>query len=150
PGGNSIRTNMSRVLLGKATFGERQSALKDPESAPDLGDVVPQGRGLIETSGSPIRIIQSWYDHPIQDVLAGHMNDRVEKVAEADKLDLEPFMPKAEEHIAEGAVITNPQPDAVELDEMELDLDDLELPAEDMSDLDLGDLEQDSSTDGAE
>src|SRR5699024_1520773 len=97
--------NMSRMLLGKATFGERQSALKDPESAPDVGDVVPKGRGLIETSGSPTRLIQSWYHDPIQDVLATKLTERVMPLGDDGNLDLEPFMPKVEDEVVEGTVI---------------------------------------------
>lgn len=144
PGGNTIRTNMSRILLGKSTLGERQSALKDYESAPDLGDVVPQGRGLIEISGSPIRIVQSWYDHPIDEVLTARLQERVTPLPEDEKLDLEPFMSKAEEMVIEGAVLDVPAPvpgpaEVTGLDVMELDLEDLELSGEDFSDLEEGD-----------
>lgn len=136
PGGNTIRTNMSRMILGKATFGERQSALRSPEDAPDLGDVVPKGRGLLETSGSPIQVVQSWYDHPIQEVLADQLSARVPAVPE--KLDLSPFLPKAEVQAIEGQVLTSTRgDDGGPVSELgELNLADIEL-----EDLDLGELD---------
>lgn len=135
PGGKSIRTNMARMILGKTTFGERQSALRSPESAPDLGDEVPKGRGLLETSGEAIRIVQSWYDHPIQEVLATGL--REQGVAEADKIDLAPFMPDREPVAVEGAILSVDEPGEPggdeEIDLGELDFSDLTLdePAED-------------------
>src|SRR5699024_2347134 len=135
PGGKSIRTNMARMILGKTTFGERQSALRSPESAPDLGDEVPKGRGLLETSGEAIRIIQSWYDHPIQEVLATRL--REQGVVEADNIDLAPFMPDREPVAVEGAILSVDEPGEPggdeEIDLGELDFSDLTLdePAED-------------------
>lgn len=64
PGGGSIKNNSSSILLGKTTLGSRQSALKDPYGPPELGDDVPQGRGLFESSSSSAQVIQSWYDAP--------------------------------------------------------------------------------------
>ena len=35
-----------RQLLGKTGWAEKAGAFKNPESAPDLGEVVPRGRGV--------------------------------------------------------------------------------------------------------
>lgn len=43
-----LKTNLSRVILGKTTFGDRQAALRVAEEAPDLGDDLPKGRGIFE------------------------------------------------------------------------------------------------------
>lgn len=64
PGGTSLKGNTSSILLGKSTFGSRMSALKDAVAAPELGDDVPKGRGLFESSASSAQVIQSWYDAP--------------------------------------------------------------------------------------
>lgn len=64
PGGTSLKGNTSSILLGKASFGSRMSALKDAAAAPELGDEVPQGRGLFESSASSAQVIQSWFDAP--------------------------------------------------------------------------------------
>lgn len=59
--GSGLKSNMSRLLVGKTSSGERMSALKDPDSAPQLGNVVPRGRGIFEGSGGT-QILQVWYD----------------------------------------------------------------------------------------
>lgn len=64
PGGTSLKGNTSSILLGKSTFGSRMSALKDAVAAPELGDDVPKGRGLFESSASSAQVIQSWFDAP--------------------------------------------------------------------------------------
>ena len=146
PGGNSMRTNMSRLLLGKANFGEMQSALKSPESAPDIGEIVPKGRGLLETAGSPTQIIQSWYDHPIQEVLTSKLLET--GIPNAEPVDLAPFYPKADEMVVEGAVLAGPGevissgPQEIDLGEIDLDLD--------LGELDFGDLDLEVDVDTPE
>lgn len=61
PGGAGVRTNMSRILLGKATDGDRMAALRQPGDAPALGAVVPRGRGIVEPASACAEIIQVWY-----------------------------------------------------------------------------------------
>lgn len=77
PGANGIRTNMTRVLLGNSTFGDKQGALRAPESAPDLGAYIPHGRGYFEsTRESSARIIQFWYSHPPKEVYPTALSER--------------------------------------------------------------------------
>lgn len=77
PGGTSLKGNTSSILLGKSTFGSRMSALKDAVAAPELGDDVPRGRGLFESSAASAQVIQSWYDAP------DHVGSMVEKITAA-------------------------------------------------------------------
>lgn len=62
PGGKSLRAQMSRILLGKSSYGDRQSALRAADEAADLGEFVPKGRGLYETNSFNAKPIQVWYD----------------------------------------------------------------------------------------
>jgi hypothetical protein len=61
PGAGDLKVNLSRVLLGKTTWGDRASALRDPDDAPDLDGTIPRGRGLWETTANPAQVIQCWY-----------------------------------------------------------------------------------------
>lgn len=61
-GGEALRTNMARVLLGKATYGEKASVLREPDNAPDMGEMVPRGRGIFESVVNPVCLIQTWFD----------------------------------------------------------------------------------------
>ena len=61
PGAGDLKVNLSRVLLGKTSRGDRMSALRDPDDAPDLDGIVPRGRVLWETTAHPARVIQCWY-----------------------------------------------------------------------------------------
>jgi hypothetical protein len=56
-----LKVNLSRVLLGKTSWDDRVSALRDPDDAPDLDGTVPRGRGLWETTAHPAQVIQCWY-----------------------------------------------------------------------------------------
>lgn len=123
PGASDLRTNMSRLILGKATFGELQSALKDPQAAPPIGDVVPRGRGLLEMSGVPTQIIQSWFVPEIQRVLAERLAERRDPLREDERLDLSPFMPQQPGD--EDADDAPREPRVVDLGELEMSMDDL-------------------------
>ena len=57
-----LKLNSNRILLGKANHGDRTSALRQPESAPDPGDVVPQGRAVYEPVVGQAKLVQFWYD----------------------------------------------------------------------------------------
>ena len=56
-----LKVNLSRVLLGKTSWDDRVSALRDPDDAPDLDGTVPRGRGLWETTAHPAQVIQCCY-----------------------------------------------------------------------------------------
>lgn len=80
PGGTSLKGNSSSLLLGKTSFGTRMSALKDAVAAPELGDQVPRGRGLFESTAVGAQVIQSWYDMP------DHVSSMTEHIAAVRQL----------------------------------------------------------------
>ncbi|WP_022893243.1 hypothetical protein [Agromyces subbeticus] len=136
-----LKTNMARILLGKANSGERMSALRDPESAPDLGDEVPKGRCIWESTMEAPQLAQFWYAE--QDTYSAELEKRVPELRADQFLDIAPF----QETSAGGSLTadgTAPQdsgassdpfadfegePDVEVLEEFEfeLDLDDLNL-----------------------
>jgi hypothetical protein len=54
-------TNLSRILLGRASWGDRVAALRSPDDAPQLEGEIPKGRGLFETTASKAQVVQCWY-----------------------------------------------------------------------------------------
>jgi hypothetical protein len=139
PGAGDLKTNLARMLMGNATFGEKQSALKNASEAPELGDIVPKGRGLWESTEANARMIQVWFE-PKQETFAAKLRERRAPLTDAEKLDLEPFMDKPAADDQPPAVKKNPfpgisspaagdegQPEVIELDEIEFSLDDLDL-----------------------
>lgn len=63
PGAGDLKANLSRLALGRPSFGEREQELRAPSQAPDLGDRVATGRGLWEsTTDDGPRIVQGWFD----------------------------------------------------------------------------------------
>lgn len=123
-GAGDLKVNLSRLLMGKATYGDKQSALRAPQDAPDLGDAIPPGRGLFETTAGAAMAIQAWYDPREQAVLKEKLAEHLVPLREDEKLDLAPFMPK----IPTAPGMEEPAADkVVDLGEMSFDLDDLEL-----------------------
>ncbi|MGK3708658.1 FtsK/SpoIIIE domain-containing protein [Arthrobacter sp. IK3] len=144
PGAGDLKVNLSRLLLGKATYGDKQSALRAPQDAPDLGDAIPPGRGLFETTAGAAMAIQAWYNPAEQKILAEKLVGVVEVLAEDRKLDLVPFMPKMPEPY--GEEIAQPAADRiVDLGEIEIALDDL-----DWSDMDLSAGDETDDDDGSD
>jgi len=94
PGGGSLKNNMSSVLLGRTSFGSRMSALKNPMDAPELGDVVPKGRGIFESSAARATVIQAWYDAPDHNgSLVEHIAAVREPLANDERVDLAAMVP---------------------------------------------------------
>ncbi|GAB2734827.1 FtsK/SpoIIIE domain-containing protein [Nocardioides pakistanensis] len=139
PGGMDLKTNLARVLLGKASYGDRASALRAFDSAPMLDGAIPKGRGLWESLTTSAVVIQCWYAP--QEVMAENLGHRVAPIPEDERLDVSQFV--APEPDVDGAVIgpgpsripataTVAEPDQViELDAIELSLDDLEMSLDD-------------------
>lgn len=122
-GGEVLRTNLGRILLGNATYGEKQSALRSPDTAPDLGAFVPKGRGIFESVTGATSIIQSWYpdDGDPLETLPKHLR-QVRPVGARLELDIARFA--TEEATAfEGKIINTPTPSpelATDLGEIDL------------------------------
>jgi hypothetical protein len=73
PNSADVRTNLSRILLGRASWGDRVAALRSPDDAPQLEGEIPKGRGLFETTASAAKVVQCWYasQHELTAQLAG-------------------------------------------------------------------------------
>src|SRR5699024_12199594 len=55
----ALKTNSARLLQGKTSYGDRASALRSPETAPDLGEEVPKGRAIWESVSQPVMALQT-------------------------------------------------------------------------------------------
>ena len=77
-------TNMARTLLGKASFGDRASALASFEDAPVLEGDIPKGRGLWEPLTGSAEIIQAWFAP--QPELETQLASRLDPLDVADQL----------------------------------------------------------------
>ena len=106
PGGSALKNNSSSILLGKTSFGSRQSALKDPLAAPELGDDVPKGRGLFESPSSSAQVIQCWYDFPAhEDSILRHIAEVRDPLTADEKVDLASKVKKVETGPVFGRII---------------------------------------------
>jgi DNA segregation ATPase FtsK/SpoIIIE, S-DNA-T family len=125
PGGSTLKVNLSRLIAGKSTPGERMSALKDAMNAPALGDSIPPGRAIFEPVTSGPVLIQCWYDKNEQAALSEFVGKHREVLDEAAKLDLSKYRRKA------VAISGDALPTIVDLGELSLDLGDLEFTLDD-------------------
>lgn len=129
-----LKTNFSRIAVGKMSYGELSSAFKDPQSLPDLGTVVPPGRGLFESTAAEGKVIQSWFEPGSQPKLRERLLELRDPIDDARRLDVDALTQRilANAPRAFGEIID----DADEV---------IELTAEDLG-LDLGGLTLDLST----
>lgn len=128
PGGGDLKTNLSRILLGQTSLGERMSALRAFDQAPDPGEVVSKGRGIWESSTSTGRLIQAWYA-PTNE-LADALAERVDPIDPSNVLDVSGYTSKpldSDDHdVAPPRRRGNePVEEVVDLGEETLNLDDL-------------------------
>ncbi|KQP63078.1 FtsK/SpoIIIE domain-containing protein [Nocardioides sp. Leaf285] len=139
PGANDLKDNMSRMIVGRASIGQLQAALKMPFEAPPQPDVLPAGRGLYEGNGRPAEVIQVWFE-PSQAVFADRVGEYRDPIPSADRLDLSAFV-EPEIEIDGGVIGPGPDPlaaapaeyapsladieEVIELDELTVSLDDL-------------------------
>lgn len=143
PGGGSIKNNSSSILLGKATTGSRMSALKDPFSAPELGDDVPKGRGLFESSASSAQVIQSWFDAPDHvRSLTEHIAAVRQPIADDERLDFTTIVKSVVD-----APVFGRRKDAIDVGDLE-EGDDVEVDLG-LVDIDLSDLFNDDDEEAA-
>lgn len=121
--GKDLKTNLARVLLGQASFGDRTSALRAPQDAPSLTGEIPPGRGLYEPTNKTASIAQFWFAG--QPELAKQLRSRV---PEGQAMALS-ALPGTSHDDAR-------QDEAVDIGELDLSLDDLDLvppPADDFA-----------------
>lgn len=88
PGGEDLKTNLARAIVGNPSLGELMSALRRPYDAPKLGDEVPQGRGLYEPLGSLSVPMQVWYEPEEQNKLGYELEQRMALMPPNAKLDI--------------------------------------------------------------
>lgn len=137
PGAGDLKTNLARMLMGNSTYGEKMSALRNPDEAPPLGDVIPKGRGLWESAVSNAELIQVWFEAQ-QEEFGRHLAERRQPYTDEEFLDLTPFMPKKgssssrDEEEPPAAMLNNfpfkdDEEEVVDLGEIEFSLDDFGL-----------------------
>lgn len=119
-GGADLKANMSKILAGKTSFGDRQSALKEWESAPELGDDAPAGRALFESKISACKVVQAWYEPGEQATLSKMLDERCDPLEPSEKIDLSVEPAKASKPKAPA------QPKVIELGEVDFSLADFE------------------------
>lgn len=119
PGGGDLKTNLSRLLLGQTSLGERMSALRAFDQAPDPGEVVPAGRGIWESSVKTGVLIQAWYAPAA--VLGEQLAKRVAPLAPSERLDVTPFLSRSVEQYG----VIDEEDEVIDLGEVSISLDDL-------------------------
>ncbi|MGN7187012.1 FtsK/SpoIIIE domain-containing protein [Microbacterium enclense] len=81
PGGSTIKSQFSRLAMGKMSFGDMASAFNDAQSAMGLlGPAVPRGRGIFESTSEAAFAVQTWWGGGSQ---AEHFAQIVEHVSSA-------------------------------------------------------------------
>lgn len=151
PGSSDLKDQLARALLGAASEGLRMSSLRNPFDAPDLGEVIPPGRGLWEPLTATRAVqIQGWFaDQGTEEgrfdpgTFAYELAERVPAIDPVDRLDLAPYLaPVSDESDEEfgpppdfgqttdvpgEAVVEETEmelePEVIELEEISLDLD---------------------------
>lgn len=79
PGGSTIKSQFSRLAMGKMSFGDMASAFNDAQSAMGLlGPAVPRGRGIFESTSEAAFAVQTWWGGGSQ---ADHFAQLVEHIS---------------------------------------------------------------------
>ena len=128
PGGGDLKSNLSRLLLGPTSQGERMSALRAFDQAPDPGETMPTGRGVWESSIRTGVLIQAWYAPAAQ--LGEELAKRLDSLAAAQRLDVTSFLSRGAERV--GVLEPDDAPfdygdsdEVIDLGEMSFSLEDL-------------------------
>jgi len=131
PGAGDLKTNLSRALLGKASWGDRASALRAPDDAPVLEGEIGKGRGLWETTSGAADVIQSWYAPAAE--LRAELVSRIPALGEDARLDVEALLPVRQEQVDFAPVLirdtgagTVEESSVVDVGEMEFSFDDMD------------------------
>ncbi|MGP9816865.1 FtsK/SpoIIIE domain-containing protein [Glutamicibacter sp. 363] len=100
PGGEDLKTNMARAIVGNASNGELMSALRQPFGVPKLGDEVPKGRGLYEPLSSVAMPMQVWFEPEEQSKLGFELERRIIPLVPHEKLDISRYMEQGTQTVA--------------------------------------------------
>jgi hypothetical protein len=128
PGGGDLKSNLSRLLLGPTSQGERMSALRAFDQAPDPGETMPTGRGVWESSIRTGVLIQAWYAPATQ--LGEELAKRIDPLTAEQRLDITPFLSRGAERVGVFEPDDTPfdygdDDKVIDLGEMSFSLDDL-------------------------
>jgi hypothetical protein len=122
PDSGDLKTNLSRLLLGQTSQGDRMSALRQFEQAPDPGDEVPKGRGIFESASRTGVLIQAWLASPTQ--LAEALAERLLPLTEDQLLDVSGFRSRL---VMDTNIISvTEREEIIDLGEMEFSLEESE------------------------
>ncbi|MEK6345332.1 MAG: hypothetical protein V4737_16080, partial [Curtobacterium sp.] len=95
PGGRTIKSQFSRLAMGKMSFGDLTSAFSDPQAAMGLlGDSVPRGRGVFESTAEAPFAVQTWWggrsqhDHFAQ--IVEHVSAARRPLTDEERIDFTP------------------------------------------------------------
>lgn len=156
PALGNIKNQAAVILLGKASFGQRASAFKNVELAPELGENVPKGRGIFESSEGAPAMFQAWYGANFADFETGpeaeaaHLSIMVEQInsvrsPELTQLFDDDLRPDEAEIRAFGEIIaTGSEPDTAQEEVIDMGELDLDLSFDDLE-FELGGADQDSA-----
>jgi S-DNA-T family DNA segregation ATPase FtsK/SpoIIIE len=100
PGGNTLKSQMSRLAMGKMNFGDMMSAFNDAAGALGiLGPSVPRGRGIFESTAQAAFAVQTWWGGGSQtehfQAMVDHIAERRSPLQATDRFDPEPYRPAA-------------------------------------------------------
>ena len=125
-------TNLARILIGKTNSGDRMSALRDAEAAPPLGNDIPKGRGIWESTMEAAQMAQFWFAPA--STYERELAARVPAIDKEHKINFESFMVKAdpEKNAIFGERIEKKASRIVEPVEVELGVLDFDLDLEDV------------------
>jgi hypothetical protein len=151
PGGKTLKVNLSRLIAGRSTMGDRMSALKAPMEAPPMGDEIPPGRAIYESNASPEpELIQCFWEPGNQEQLAEYVAEVRTPYTESEKLDLEAHRrpdPNAARDQMMNVAFGEPVVQEIDLGVVDLDLGG---GWDDDDDLVIGELETDDASDPVE
>ncbi|GAA1937232.1 hypothetical protein GCM10009689_17190 [Brevibacterium antiquum] len=144
---SDLKTNLGRVALGKMSYGDKMSALRDPDSAPSLGEIVPRGRLVWESVTAPAIALQGYFS-PTDEYgqsLASFMGDP----ATIECIDFTEHLPDNSSDVIEGRVLVADEAEPTEVDDdLLLDLELAEI--DDVSEGDIPDWAKDFTAETGE
>ncbi|SMY04938.1 Homing endonuclease [Brevibacterium sp. 239c] len=118
---SDLKTNLGRVALGKMSYGDKMSALRDPDASPNLGEIVPKGRLIWESVTAPAVALQGYFS-PVDEFeasLASFMGDP----ADIEHIDFSEHLPDDSSDVIEGRVLVADEAEPTEVaDDLLLDL----------------------------
>lgn len=128
-----LKVNFSRIAVGKMSYGEMASAFKDPSTLPNLGAVVPPGRGIFESTAAQAITVQNWWEPGGQDELGRRLSESVPAIDDDRRVDIESLTarvlstaPKAFGAVMEDEIeVDEDEPEMLDASDLGLDLSDL-------------------------